>query len=95
MNMRYFVTALTAGACLLAGVAMAPAEEDKQPKGKAGQRPGEVNTPPAKGERLPDRLRVGDVAPDFSLPDVSGKKAVTLSGFKGRRPVVLIFGSYT
>ena len=61
------------------------------------QRPGqgEVNTPPARGERLPDRLAVGDIAPDFTLPLVKGKGEVSLSSYKGKKPVVLIFGSYT
>ena len=34
-------------------------------------------------------LRVGDRAPDFTLPDTSGRR-VTLSALRGR-PVVLIF----
>ena len=42
-----------------------------------------------------DRLKVGDPAPDFTLPAVDGKETVTLSAFKGKRPVVLIFASYT
>src|SRR5262245_48382360 len=58
-------------------------------------RPGEVITPAARGERLPDRLKVGDRAPDFALPFLGGKGKVTLSDFKGKRPVVLIFASYT
>lgn len=38
---------------------------------------------------------VGDPAPDFTLstPDRSGQ--VTLSSHRGKRPVVLVFGSYT
>jgi acetyl esterase/lipase len=63
--------------------------------GGPGRRPGEVNTPPARGERQRDTLKVGDPAPDFTLPDPAGKKKVTLSGFKGKKPVVLIFGSFT
>ncbi len=41
------------------------------------------------------KLRPGDPAPDFTLPmhDHSGR--VTLSDFRGLRPVVLVFGSYT
>jgi hypothetical protein len=39
--------------------------------------------------------RVGDVAPDFDLPPVDRKARVTLSSFRGKRPVVLVFGSYT
>ena len=62
---------------------------------KAGLKPGETNTPPAKGERIPDKLKVGDAAPDFTLADPAGKKQTTLSSFKGKKPVVMIFGSYT
>jgi len=40
-------------------------------------------------------LRVGDKAPDFTLSDPQGKQKVTLSSFRGKKPVVLIFGSYT
>jgi hypothetical protein len=40
-------------------------------------------------------LSVGDSAPDFSLPTADQKTRVRLSEFRGQRPVVLIFGSYT
>jgi hypothetical protein len=60
-----------------------------------GGRPGEVNTPAARGERLRDRLEVGDAAPDFTLPLVAAEGTVTLASFRGERPVVLIFASYT
>jgi hypothetical protein len=39
--------------------------------------------------------KAGDLAPDFTLYDISGTKSVTLSHFRGKTPVVLIFGSYT
>ncbi len=39
--------------------------------------------------------KVGDVAPDFTLYDVNGQNRVSLSDFRGRKPVALIFGSYT
>jgi Ca2+-binding EF-hand superfamily protein len=40
--------------------------------------------------------RVGEAAPDFNLPLVADKKTlVRLSRFKGKKPVALIFGSYT
>jgi hypothetical protein len=45
--------------------------------------------------RFRDRLAEGDAAPDFTLQELHGKKRVTLSSFKGKRPVALIFGSYT
>jgi Ca2+-binding EF-hand superfamily protein len=38
---------------------------------------------------------VGTVAPDFTLSRLDTGDAVTLSGFAGKRPVALIFGSYT
>ncbi len=40
-------------------------------------------------------LAVGDPAPDFLLPTSDKKSRVQLSSFRGRKPVVLIFGSYT
>jgi hypothetical protein len=39
--------------------------------------------------------RAGDLAPDFTLTDSSGTETVTLSGFRGRKPVALVFGSFT
>jgi len=38
---------------------------------------------------------VGEPAPDFELCDVYGGGRVRLSGFRGRRPVALVFGSFT
>ncbi len=40
-------------------------------------------------------LQPGDAAPEFDLPREDGKGAVTLSQFRGKKPVVLVFGSYT
>ncbi len=45
--------------------------------------------------RVPDKLRVGDAAPDFKLKTKDFTREVELSSFKGKRPVVLIFGSYS
>jgi len=38
---------------------------------------------------------VGSDAPDFKLPCLGNAEQVQLSSFRGRRPVALIFGSYT
>jgi peroxiredoxin len=43
-------------------------------------------------------VQAGDPAPDFALPRLGGPNAgelVTLSSHFGKRPVALIFGSYT
>jgi hypothetical protein len=40
-------------------------------------------------------LKIGDQAPDFSLESHDGKATIRLSALRGRRPVVLVFGSYT
>ena len=72
-----------------------PQQDRLDAKKRQAVRPGEVNTPPAKGERHADQLKVGDPAPDFTLPDPAGKEQTTLSSFRGRKPVVLIFGSFT
>lgn len=41
------------------------------------------------------QLKEGDDAPDFTLPTLDRRATVRLSSFKGERPVVLVFGSYT
>jgi hypothetical protein len=40
-------------------------------------------------------LNIGDEAPDFSLETYDRKSRVQLSAFRGKKPVVLVFGSYT
>ena len=39
--------------------------------------------------------RVGQRAPDFRLKTHDDKEQITLSQFKGKKPVVLVFGSFT
>jgi hypothetical protein len=41
------------------------------------------------------QLRPGGPAPDFDLPTLDKSARVRLSSYRGRQPVVLIFGSYT
>jgi cytochrome oxidase Cu insertion factor (SCO1/SenC/PrrC family) len=38
----------------------------------------------------PERVKVGQPAPDFTLEDVDGNK-ITLSDFRGKKSVVLVF----
>lgn len=84
-----------AGLLLLTGVLGVSDAQQAQQKGRPDAK-GEINTPPARGERVTaDKLKVGDQAPDFALPDQAGKMDFTLSSYKGKKPVVLVFGSYT
>jgi len=39
--------------------------------------------------------KAGDMAPDFTLQNIAGTETITLSDFRGQKPVALIFGSYT
>jgi hypothetical protein len=39
--------------------------------------------------------KVGDLAPDFTLRTQDGQRQISLSEHRGKRPVVLIFGSFT
>jgi len=46
--------------------------------------------PTAAPTPVPVKWKVGDMAPDFTLPDTANKK-VTLSEFRGKNNVVLAF----
>lgn len=49
-----------------------------------------------KGDRPKEgTLKVGDAAPDFKLKKMEAKGEVQLSSFRDKKPVVLVFGSYT
>ena len=39
--------------------------------------------------------KAGVMAPDFELRDASGENPLSLSDFRDRQPVALIFGSFT
>ena len=39
--------------------------------------------------------KVGDIAPPFALKSLDGTEAWSLESFRGLKPVVLFFGSYT
>ena len=54
-------------------------------RGQRGGRGGDNGTALVKGE----------VAPDFVLKSLDGESETKLSDFRGKKPVVLFFGSYT
>ena len=47
------------------------------------------------GESDANSLKVGELAPDFKLKSLDGKSQTQLKDFRGKKPVVLFFGSYT
>ncbi len=59
-----------------------------------------ADEPPQKAAPIQELLRgvdtifTGSQAPDFTLKSPAGRE-VTLSQYRGERPVALIFGSYT
>jgi hypothetical protein len=65
-----------------------------QPRSGGRQRP-DRGGPSRRAMQAPDNLKIGAPAPDFKLRTADGKREVQLSSFKGKRPVVLVFGSYT
>lgn len=46
-------------------------------------------------QRREGHLKVGDLAPNAILLALDGKTKVKLSDYMGKKPLVLIFGSYT
>ena len=54
-----------------------------------------VWTMSGRGNPRATGAKEGTVAPDFTLRPPGSGKTVTLSSFRGKRPVALIFGSYT
>lgn len=63
------------------------AAHDDEEQGRYGRFDGDL--------REEGRLKVGDLAPDFTLGTADGKSTVALSSFRADRPVVLVFGSYS
>ncbi len=49
----------------------------------------------AAQDRREGSLRPSSLAPDFTLQPRGGGEPVTLSSFRGKSPVALVFGSYT
>jgi peroxiredoxin len=47
-----------------------------------------------KSSEFKNSLRAGDEAPDFELPTLNGER-IRLSGFRGKKHVLLEFGSIT
>ncbi len=49
----------------------------------------------APKEQRPAPPKIGETAPTFTLSSLDGKNTTDLKSYRGKRPVILIFGSYT
>ena len=63
--------------------------------GQRGQRGGQRGQRGGRGGDNGTALVKGEVAPDFVLKSLDGESETKLSDFRGKKPVVLFFGSYT
>ena len=72
---------------IIASFAASDVASQQARKRPDGRRPG--------SKRKPDTLKVGDMAPDFTLKTLDGDQTVKLGSFRGKKPVALVFGSYT
>ncbi len=78
-------------ALLLAMAGQVPAQDDDD-RSERRRRRGWMHEMMSRDDGAP---KVGDLAPVFKLKSLDGKRETDLAGFKGRRPVMLFFGSYT
>lgn len=82
---------ITWPALLLALAAGAHAQQPQPtPAGKPAQQPAQTAQPAQTPAPPQTHLKVGDLAPDFTLRDTEGKE-VKLSDFRNKKSVVLAF----
>ena len=75
------------GALLCAPVVFAQPEDSAKRGGRTNEKAQQVKKRPA--------LIVGQTAPSFALKSLDGKSETDTSSFRGQRPIILFFGSYT
>ena len=82
---------LLAPALLCSLAACASAQQPASQQQPAAQPAAKPAATPAQRPQMPQtHLKVGDPAPDFTLPDTKGQP-VKLSDFRGKKNVVLAF----
>jgi len=82
------ITMMTAGLAL--GAVLCSPTVFAQPGGGA-KGSGKVSERPKR----PAPLIIGEKAPLFALKSLDGKSETDVSSFRGQRPIILFFGSYT
>ena len=83
------VLAILAVGTLLAATADVSAQRGE---GRRGRRPGGRRGMMMRDDGAP---KAGDKAPTFTLKSLDGKSEFSLESAKGKKPVLLFFGSYT
>ena len=76
---------------LACGMAAAQEKEERE-TGRQGDRGSRRRGMMRRDDTAP---KTGKAAPTFKLKSLDGKQEFDLAGFKGKKPVVLFFGSYT
>jgi len=77
----------------LLSIALLTTAVTAQPSPTSAQR----KTPTERKQRRKEKqiLFVGDLAPTFTLSSIDGKEKTNTDDFRGQRPLILFFGSYT
>ncbi|MBL8232395.1 MAG: hypothetical protein JNL98_28115 [Bryobacterales bacterium] len=84
---------MTAGSAIL--FAQDPPQEPATAPATKRPLPPEAAAEMKKHGHGPGNLKPGDMAVDFDLKQLKSDERIALSSFRGRRPVALVFGSYT
>jgi len=78
--------------CVMAGFVVAQEKSESQDNGDREGRRGRMRERMSRDDGAP---KAGDIAPTFKLKSLDGKQETDLESFKGSKPVLLLFGSYT
>lgn len=88
-------------ACAALGVAMSAGLALAQDKGSGDKKASEKESQD-RAARIREMMsrddgapKIGEVAPTFKLKSLDGKHEFDMAKFKGKKPVLLFFGSYT
>lgn len=79
--------------CLVVICGLTSSAQEQAKRKRPQGRPGEVITKPDLSERVRSDLAVGAVAPNFTLPRVGAAGELALADYRGKKPLVLIFGT--
>ncbi len=88
-----FATLLFTSWAVTAGSMVLPAQESEP---DTAARPRQERRPVRRSRpRIDDAPKPGDQAPVFTLESWDGTSETSIESFRGKKPVVLFFGSYT